>query len=113
MRRGSIAAPLAALVGFLSAGLCCLPVGYFLAAAGILGGAAFLDTARPYLFVLSLGALAMGFARTYRGSACRTERSPAAVVALWSATILMIALFVFGQQIAGFLADRLPGGATR
>jgi thiamine transporter ThiT len=110
-KQGSLAAPVAALVGFLTASVCCLPAGYFLAAAGLLGGAAFLDAARPYLMGLSLAALVVGFARTYRRGSCKADRSPLAVALLWGSTILIILLFVFAHQISGFLADRIPVGA--
>ena len=105
MKRGSVAAPLAAIVSSLAAASCCLPLGYFLAAAGLFGGAGVLGAGRPYLIVLSLVALATGFIRVYARSNCRVERSTSAVVVLWTAAVLVLSMFLFPQEIAGFLAD--------
>ena len=105
MKRGSVAAPLAAIVSSLAAASCCLPLGYFLTAAGLFGGVGVLGIGRPYLIGLSLVALAAGFIRVYTRSGCRVERSTTAVVVLWTAAALVLSMFLFSQEIAGFLAD--------
>jgi hypothetical protein len=105
VKRGSVAAPLAAIVSSLAAASCCLPLGYFLTAAGLFGGAGVLDAGRPYLIGLSLVALAAGFTRVYTRSSCRAERSVTAVVVLWSAAVFVLLMFLFPQEIAGLLAD--------
>ena len=103
VKRGSVAAPLAAIVSSLAAASCCLPLGYFLTAAGLFGGAGVLGS--PYLIALSLVALAAGFIRVYTRSSCHAERSTTAVVVLWTAAVLVLSMFLFSQEIAGFLAD--------
>lgn len=105
MKRGSVAAPLAAIVSSLAAASCCLPLGYFLTAAGLFGGVGVLGAGRPYLIGLSLVALTAGFIRVYTRSSCRVERSATGVVVLWTAAVLVVSMFLFPQEIAGFLAD--------
>jgi hypothetical protein len=111
-RRAGIAAPAAAIVSLLAAVSCCLPVGAFVAGAGFLGLAGLVGAARPYFVGLALASLALGFVRAYGIKSCRARRSRAGVVILWTAAALVAALFLFPQQIAGWLADRV-GPASR
>ena len=103
MKRGF--APLAAIVSFVSAVSCCLPVGTVFAAAGFAGAAAFLISARPYLMGLSILLLGAGFWQAYGASNCPVKRNRMAVFLLWTATGLLLLLFLFPQNIAGLLAD--------
>ena len=98
-------APLAAIVSFVSAVSCCLPVGTVFAAAGFAGAAAFLSSARPYLMGLSVLLLGVGFWQAYGASNCPVKRNRMAVFLLWTATGLLLLLFLFPQNIAGLLAD--------
>ena len=107
MKRGTVAAPFAAIVSLVAAGSCCIPVGFFIAGAGLFGAAGFFGAAQPFLVALALVSLALGFIRTYAGARC-TRRSRAAVVLLWTAAFLVLAMLLFPQVIAGFLADYLP-----
>jgi len=106
-RRGGVAAPLTAVVSFLAAVSCCLPVGAFVVGAGFFGAASFLGAAQPYLLALAIVSLGFGFIRTYTGKSCRVRRSRAGVVALWTAAAFVLAMFLFPQQVAGLLADLL------
>ena len=103
MKRGF--APLAAIVSFVSAVSCCLPVGTLFAAAGFAGASAFLSFARPYLMGLSILLLGVGFWQAYGASNCPVKRNRAAVFLLWTATGLLLLLFLFPQDVAGLLAD--------
>jgi len=107
MKRGTIAAPVAAVLSFVAASSCCLPVGFFIAGAGLFGLAGFFGAAQPYLMALSVASLVLGFVRMYRGASC-TRRSRAAVILLWTAAVLVASMLLFPQLIAGFVADHFP-----
>jgi hypothetical protein len=109
MKRGSLSSPIAAVVSVVAASACCLPLGYFVAGAGLFGMAGFFGAAQPYLLGLSVLSLVLGFVRTYGRRSCTAGRSQGAVVLLWTATALVLGLFLFPQQIAGVLADLFPG----
>jgi hypothetical protein len=92
---------------------CCLPVGTFLAAAGLAGTSAFMDSARPYFLGLSLLLLGFGFWQTYGAKSCPARKNRAAVLLLWFAVGMVLILFLFPQAIAGFLADWSRKGLPR
>ena len=108
--RAGLVAPLSAVVSFLAAVSCCLPVSAFVAGAGLLGVASFMGNAQPYLLALAVLSLGLGFLRTYTGKSCRVRRSRAGVVLLWCVAGFVLAMFLFPQQIAGVLADILGTG---
>jgi hypothetical protein len=104
--RGAVVSSIAALGGVLAAMSCCLPLGTFVAAAGAAGAARALAPLRPWLIVLSLLLLAIGFVRAYRHQECSVRRSSFSIVLLWISAALVLSMLMFPQAIAGFLADR-------
>jgi|RhiMetdeSRZDD1v2_1073273.scaffolds.fasta_scaffold2640766_2 hypothetical protein len=112
MKRPAWIAPLAAIVGFLAATTCCLPVGVFLAAAGLAGVAPLLGPARPYLLGLSIAMLALGFWQVHGRTACPARGRLGSVILLWTAAGMVVVLFLFPQFIAGLLADLFAIGSS-
>jgi hypothetical protein len=108
------AASLGAMVTSLLTLACCLPLP-FLGAAGLAGASVFLTAARPWLLVLSVILLGIGFFQVYRGMQCRAQQSRIALVLLGLAAVLVIFLLLFPQVLAGLLADissqqKVPAG---
>ena len=112
MRRSAWVAPLAAIVGFLAATTCCLPLGVLLAATGFAGAASLLGPARPYFLGLSLAMLALGFWQVHGRTACPVRGRLASVILLWTVVGLVVVLFLFPQFIAGLLADLFERGSS-
>src|SRR6266545_3014847 len=79
LKRGTILSPLTAILSSIAAMSCCLPVGTFLAAAGLAGTSAFMDSARPYFLGLSLLLLGFGFWQTYGAKSCPAKKNRASV----------------------------------
>lgn len=96
---------LAAIGGVLAASSCCLPVLPFVAAAGVAGGAEFLQSARPYLLTLSVALIGYGFYQSSRGKACRRRPAIFVSIALWSATLFVALSILFPQVMANAVAD--------
>jgi hypothetical protein len=111
--RGPVVSSIAALGSLVAAMSCCLPMGTFLVAAGAAGAARILNPLRPWLFAISIGALILGFVQAYGRSRCSLRRNPVSVGLLWISAVLVVAMFLFPQVIAGFLADRLPSGSVK
>jgi len=103
-----ISASLGAIVSSLATMGCCLPLG-FAGALGAAGASAFLQRFRPWLLALSIVLLGIGFWQQRRAKLCSVKRSNLSAVLLWTAVVLVIAMIVFPQEIAGFLADHLSG----
>ncbi len=103
MNRGAMASASAVISSVLALS-CCLPLG-FLAAAGATGAALFFKSAQPWLLVLSVGFLILGFVEVYRPARCGIERSKISLVLLWTATVLVAVVAFFPQVVAGWLAD--------
>ena len=108
MKRRELAAPVSALVSLLAAASCCLPIGYFVAGAGLFGLAGFFGAAQPVFLALSVVSLGLGFYRLYGRRSCALERSWTGVIMLWGAAILVGAMFLFPDRIATLLADWVP-----
>jgi hypothetical protein len=104
-KRGVAITSLAALGGVLAASSCCLPVLPFVAAAGVAGGAEFLQSARPYLLTLSVGLIGWGFYQSSRAKACRRKQGIVVSIVLWSATLFVALAILFPQVMANTLAD--------
>jgi hypothetical protein len=104
----SIFAPLAAILSSLATMACCLPLG-FAAALGAAGASAFVQKFRPWLLALSIMLLGIGFWQQRRARLCSVKRNYLSSVLLWTAVVLVVAMIVFPQEIAGFLADHLSG----
>ena len=109
MKQGSgISASLGAIVSSLATMGCCLPLG-FAGALGAAGASAFLQRFRPLLLALSIVFLGVGFWQQRRAKLCAVKRSYLSTVLLWTAVVLVVAMIVFPQEIAGFIADHLSG----
>jgi hypothetical protein len=104
MNRNETVASVAAVISALASVACCLPWG-FLAALGATGVSVLSVSLRPWLLVLSAILLGAGFVQLYRSGRTCARRSVASIVLFWTATVVVIALILFPQVIAGFLAD--------
>jgi hypothetical protein len=112
MKRPAWIAPLAAIVGFLAATTCCLPLGAFLAATGLAGAASLIGPARPYLLGLSVAMLALGFWQIHARPSCNVRGRLAGMILLWTLAGLVVVMFLFPQFIAGLLADLFERGSS-
>jgi predicted phage tail protein len=111
MKQGSIiSASLGAIISSLATMACCLPLG-FAGALGAAGASAFLQRFRPWLLGLSIVLLGVGFWQQRRAKLCAVKRNYTSAVLLWTAVVLVVAMIVFPQEIAGFIADHFSGAA--
>jgi len=111
MKQGSgISASLGAIVSSLATMGCCLPLG-FAGALGAAGTSAFLQRFHPWLLALSIVFLGVGFWQQRRARLCSVKRSYLSTVLLWTAVVFVVAMVVFPQEIAGFIADHFSGAA--
>ena len=95
----------AAIVSSLATMACCVPLG-FAAAIGAAGASAFLLRFRPWFLVLSIALIGLGFWQ--RGAKqCAVKGRLVGQILLWTAVAVVLAMILFPQQIAGFLADHL------
>lgn len=99
-------ASLAAIVSSLATIACCVPLG-FAAAIGAAGASAFLLRFRPWFLVLSIALIGVGFWQQRRAKQCAVKGRVLGQMLLWTAVAIILAMIVFPQQIAGFLADHL------
>lgn len=105
-----ISASLGAILSSLATMGCCLPLG-FAGALGAAGASAFVQKFRPWLLAISIVLLGIGFWQQRRAKLCSVKRNYLSVVLLWTAVVLVVAMIVFPQEIAGFIADHLSGAA--
>jgi len=111
IKQGSgISASLGAILSSLVTMGCCLPLG-FAGALGAAGASAFVQKFRPWLLALSIALLGIGFWQQRRAKLCSLKRNYLSAVLLWTAVFLVVAMIVFPQEIAGFIADHLSGAA--
>jgi hypothetical protein len=103
-----ISASLGAILSSLATMGCCLPLG-FAGALGAAGASAFVQKFRPWLLALSILLLGVGFWQQRRARLCSIKRNYLSAVLLWTAVVLVVAMIVFPQEIAGFIADHLSG----
>src|SRR5690348_17449101 len=104
MKQGSgISAGLAAIFSSLATIACCLPLG-FAAALGAGAASAFFATLRPWLLGLSVVLIGVGFWQQHRAKTCSVRGKRVGEVLLWTAVIVVAAMILFPQQIAGFIA---------
>jgi len=107
MKQGwRVSTSLGAIISSLASLSCCLPLG-FAAALGAGAASAFLAALRPWL--LGLSVILIGFGFWQRGHAKQCAKSGRIInnVLLWSAVVVVAAMILFPQQIAGFIADHL------
>jgi hypothetical protein len=103
-----ISASFGAILSSLATMGCCLPLG-FAGALGAAGASAFVQRFRPWLLGLSIVLLGIGFWQQRRARLCSVKRSYLSAILLWTAVVFVVAMIVFPQQIAGFIADHLSG----
>jgi hypothetical protein len=103
-----ISASLGAILSSLATMGCCLPLG-FAGALGAAGASAFVQRFRPWFLGLSIVLLGIGFWQQRRARLCSVKRSYLSAVLLWIAVVSVVAMIVFPQQIAGFIADHFSG----
>jgi hypothetical protein len=112
LKKGTgISASLAAILSSVATITCCLPLG-FAAALGAGAASAFFTTLRPWLLVISVALIGFGFWQQRRATQCSVKGRKLRQVLLWSAVVIVAAMILFPQQIAGFLADHV-GGAEK
>jgi hypothetical protein len=97
-------ASVAAIVSSLATMACCVPLG-FAAAIGAAGASAFLLRFRSWFLVLSIALIAFGFWQQRRAKQCAVKGRFLGQMLLWTAVAIVVAMILFPQQIAGFLAD--------
>jgi hypothetical protein len=101
-----LSASLAAILSSLATMACCVPLG-FAAAIGAAGASAFLLRFRPWFLVLSVALIGLGFWQQRRAKQCAVKGRLIGKLLLWTAVAIVLAMLLFPQQIAGFLADHL------
>lgn len=107
MKQGTGAsASVAAMVSSIATIACCLPLG-FAAALGAGAASAFFSALRPWLLVLSVVFIGLGFWQQRRATQCSLRGRWIGRCLLWAAVIVVSVMILFPQQIAGFIADRL------
>ena len=99
-------APAGALTAALISISCCVPFG-ITAAFGLAGISMFASRYQLWLIGASVLLLLMGVVQIVRRPACH-RRSPTSIVLLCVSAVLVGAVTLFPQSIAGFLADSLP-----
>jgi hypothetical protein len=57
---------------------------------------------------LSVVLLGIGFWQQNRASQCAVKGRVGGTVLLWATVVVVVGMILFPQQIAGFIADRLP-----
>jgi hypothetical protein len=100
-----VSASVAAMLSSIATISCCLPFG-FAAALGAGTASAFFTTVRPWLLGFSLLLLGLGFWQQRRAKQCDVRGRFLGNVLLWAALVVVLGMFLFPQQIAGFIADR-------
>lgn len=109
MKQGTgISASLGAILSSLAAVSCCLPLG-FAAALGAGAASAFFTTLRAWLLGVSVVLIGFGFWQQRRATQCSVQGRKVGQILLWSAVVVVVAMILFPQQIAGFLADHVGG----
>ena len=103
MKVAERATPVAAVLAALSTMACCLPFG-FLGAVGLAGASVRLQAARPWLLVVALGLLAVGFVQVYRRRDQCRKRSPFSIALFWVAAAIVLLIILFPQAIASLVA---------
>jgi len=103
-----ISASLTAILSSFAALSCCLPFG-FAVALGTGAASAFFTTLRPWLLGISVVLIGFGFWQQRRATQCSVRGRKVGQVLLWWAVVVVVAMILFPQQIAGFLADHIGG----
>jgi len=104
VRQGTgISASVGAILASLATLSCCLPIG-FAAALGAGAASAFFTTLRPWLLGFSIALLALGFWQRHRARECALRGRWLGTALLWAAVVVVAAMILFPQVIAGVIA---------
>jgi hypothetical protein len=98
---------LAAIVSIVAASGCCLPLLPFVAATGLAGASALLQTARPYFLGASIALIAYGFYQARRTRKCHRRPRLISSVVLWISALLVATSILFPQLMANVAASLL------
>jgi hypothetical protein len=100
-----VSASVTAILSSIASLGCCVPLG-FAAALGAGAASAFFAALRPWLLGLSIVLIGLGFWQQHRAKQCAVRGRLLGSVLLWAAVAVVLAMILFPQQIAAFLADR-------
>lgn len=103
-----ILASLLAILGSVATIGCCLPIG-FAAALGTGAASGFFMALRPWILGLSVLFIGFGFWQQHRATQCSVRGRWLSKVLLWASVVVVTAMVLFPQQVAGFIADRFYG----
>lgn len=103
MRFSERMTPLAAALSALATLACCLPLG-IAGAVGALGLSVALAALRPWLIGLAVILLGFSFWQLARGNRTCRRRSPLSLVLLGLSAVIVVAVILFPQTIAGLMA---------
>lgn len=107
MKQGTgISASFAAIVSAIATIGCCLPMG-FAVALGVGTASAFFSRLRPWLLAISILFIGFGFWQQRRARQCSVRGRLIGMAMLWAAVVVVVAMILFPQQIAGLIADKL------
>ena len=105
MKQGTGASvSLAAIVSAVATISCCLPIA-FASALGTGAASAFATTLRPWLLVLSVILLGLGFMQQHRAKQCAVRGRLIGKVLLWAAVVVVLGMILFPQEISAVIAD--------
>jgi hypothetical protein len=103
MRIAEKASPVAAVIAALSTLACCLPIG-IAGGLGLVAVGAWLRPFRSWLLGAALVLLAVGFLQLYHNRMKCARRSRLSVVLFWVAALIVLAVLLFPQVIANWIA---------
>lgn len=107
VRASAALAPAGAIASALATLACCLPLGIG-AALGALGLSVFFARFQIWFLILSVALLFLGLFQVLRkGGSCR-RRSRAEITLLSIAAVVVIAIVLFPQWVAGLIVGHLP-----
>jgi hypothetical protein len=99
-----IGASLGAILASVATLTCCLPLG-FAAALGTGAASAFFTSLRPWLLLVSVLLIGLGFWQQRRAKQCALRRRFIASFMLWCAVAVVVGMILFPQQISAVVAD--------
>ena len=99
-----VSASLSAIISAIATLGCCLPLAS-LAAVGSVTASAFFTRTRPWFMGLSIALIGVGFWQQHRAKQCAVKGRLLGNILLWFSVAVVLAMIVFPQQIASFVAD--------
>lgn len=105
MRPGTgISTSIAAIVSSFATLACCFPLG-FAAALGAGVASPLFNRLRPFLLVLSVAFIGLGFWQQRRAKQCSVRGRWIGNVLLWASVVVVLGMIFFPQEIGSLLAD--------